>query len=650
MPKNTSWVKLLAGPALVGCLCAMLAVLAASGLVVPNPVLFLSLGIVLSAFLGGIPSGTISLALTFGFLLLSWDIPGKPFTYAPRDISRLIVFLLTMPAMVFLVGLLQKNSNMRMRELRENSRRLEESKYRLQQAERVARTGSWEVDLTDGSVYSSEGARRIYGVEDRQRTLRGIQSIPLRQYRPMLDAAMQDLVERGIAYDVVFKIRRPCDNAIIDIHSRAAYDAANNRVFGTIQDVTQQKKIEADLIESRRRAELASSAKSEFLANMSHEIRTPLNGILGMLQALEDQPLPREQRLMVSCAVRASKRLAELLNDILDLSRIEAGAIPITSAAFRLGELVASIEELFAIAARNKGLDLTFTVASGIPDALCGDASRIRQILFNLIGNAIKFTRHGKITLSVSPLRIEAHRVSLLFTVIDTGIGIPEAILPRLCEPFTQARPDTVRSIQGVGLGLSIARKLTTLMDGEFTIESGDAGGTTVSFSLTLERPRPQGEPAPDAARGETPGAPQGLRILLAEDDRISAIACRHLLVKMGNTVTTARDGRQALELFAQERFDLVLMDIQMPGLDGLQATEEIRARDTYGDKADTPVIAMTAHAMAGDADRFLAAGMNGYIAKPVEKDVLRDTIARVLRAAATGDAPPAPANKESVA
>jgi signal transduction histidine kinase/CheY-like chemotaxis protein len=650
MPKPTSWVKLLAGPALVGCLCAILAVLAAYGHVVPNPVLFFSLGIVVSAYLGGFLAGSISLAVTFGFLLLFWSVPGQPFIYTPRDVYRIVVFLLTMPAMVFLVGLLQKNSRLRMRELRKKSRKLGESNRRLQQAERVARTGSWEVDLTDGSLYSSEGARRIYGLDDHQSTLQEIQSIPLRQYRPMLDAALRDLVERGIAYDVVFKIRRPCDNAIIDIHSRAAYDAMNKRVFGTIQDVTEQKRIEADMIESRRRAELASSAKSEFLANMSHEIRTPLNGILGMLQALEDQPLPREQRLMVGCAVRASKRLAELLSDILDLSRIESGAIPITPAAFRLGELVASIEELFAIAASNKGLHLTLAVAPDVPDALVGDASRIRQILFNLVGNAIKFTRHGEITLTVSPLRIEAHRARLLFTVTDTGIGIPEAILPRLCEPFTQARTDTVRSIQGVGLGLSIARKLTALMDGEFTIESGDAGGTAVSFSLPLERPRPQGERAPDAADDDTSAAQQRLRILLAEDDRISAIACRHLLVKMGHAVTTARDGRQALELFAREGFDLVLMDIQMPGLDGLQATQQIRARDKQGDKADTPVIAMTAHAMAGDADRFLAAGMNGYIAKPVEKDVLRDTIARVLRAAATSDAPPAPANKDSVA
>ncbi|MGE4537801.1 MAG: ATP-binding protein [Desulfovibrio sp.] len=648
MQKKTSWTIILAGPLLIIGIEAVLAFLAINGVVVPNPVLFLSLAIVLSAYLGGYAAGTLSVAITFLFLLYYWSKPGHFLVYAPRDVSRLAVFLMTMPAMAFLVGALEKKNRTKLFEIEEKTRELEESKTRLQRAELVAQTGNWEVALTDGSLSTSEGARRIYGMEpNRLYTLWEVQHIPLPQFRPMLDAALTDLVARGIPYDVTFKIRRLGDGAVIDINSRATYDSTDNKIFGTIQDVTAQKQIEADLIESRQRAELANSAKTEFLANMSHEIRTPLNGILGMLQALEDTTPSAEQQRFIGAAIRASRRLTQLLNDILDLSRIETGKIRITPAPFKLSELIASIEELFSFAARKKGLPLSFSVAPGIPDDLLGDAVRIRQILFNLIGNAIKFTSQGSVSLAIEPIRTRQQRIRLLFTVADTGIGIPETIMARICEPFTQAHPDTLPPTQGVGLGLSIVRKLTRLMDGEITIESREGNGTTVSLSLPLEIPRQSETAVPrDALRPVGTPIP-GLRILLAEDDQISAIACRHLLEHLGHAVVTAADGRQALDLFAKEDFDLVFMDIQMPTLDGVRATQEIRNRDVYGDKADTPIVAMTAYAMEGDGQRFLAAGMDDYIAKPVEKNVLKETIARVLRDAGTGRRRPAPAAEE---
>ncbi|MFU2208375.1 ATP-binding protein [Solidesulfovibrio sp. C21] len=648
MQKKTSWTIILAGPLLIIGIEAVLAFLAINGVVVPNPVLFLSLAIVLSASLGGYAAGTLSVAITFLFLLCYWSKPGHFLVYTPRDVSRLAVFLMTMPAMAFLVGALEKKNRTKLFEIEEKTRELEESKTRLQRAELVAQTGNWEVALTDGTLSTSEGARRIYGMDpNRHYTLGEVQHIPLPQYRPMLDAALTDLVARGIPYDVTFKIRRPQDGAVIDINSRATYDSTDNKIFGTIQDVTAQKQIEADLIESRQRAELANSAKTEFLANMSHEIRTPLNGILGMLQALEDTTPSAEQQRFIGAAIRASRRLAQLLNDILDLSRIEAGKIRITPGPFKLSELVASIEELFSFSARKKGLSLSFSVAPGLPDDLQGDAVRIRQILFNLIGNAIKFTTQGTVSLAVEPIRVEERRIRLLFTVADTGIGIPETLMARICEPFTQARPDTLPPTQGVGLGLSIVKKLTRLMDGEITLESREGHGTTVSLSLPLELPQQPETAVPrDAPRPAGTPAP-GLRILLAEDDRISALACRHILEHLGHVVVTAEDGRQALDLFAKEDFDLVFMDIQMPILDGVRATQEIRDRDAYGDKADTPIVAMTAYAMDGDGQRFLAAGMDGYIAKPVEKEVLKETIARVLREAGTGRRRTAPAAKE---
>ncbi|EFL50102.1 integral membrane sensor hybrid histidine kinase [Solidesulfovibrio fructosivorans JJ]] len=648
MQKKTSWIKILAGPLLLISIEAVLAFLAASGFVVPTPVLFLSLAIVLSAYLGGFAAGALSVGITFLFLLYYWSKPGQFLAYTPRDISRITIFLMTMPAMVFLVGMLEKKNRIKLFELKEKTKELEESKERLQRAELVAETGNWEVALSDGTLSTSEGARRIYGMDpNRHYTLREVQHIPLPQYRPMLDAALTDLVGRRIPYNVTFKIRRPQDGAVIDINSRASYDSTDNKIFGTIQDVTAQKQIEADLIESRQRAELANSAKTEFLANMSHEIRTPLNGILGMLQALEDTAPSAEQQRFIGAAIRASRRLAQLLNDILDLSRIEAGKIRITPGPFKLSELVASIEELFSYSARKKGLSLSFSVASGIPNDLLGDAVRIRQILFNLIGNAIKFTNQGSVSLTIEPIRVEEQRIRLLFTVADTGIGIPETLMAHICEPFTQARPDTLPPTQGVGLGLSIVKKLTRLMNGEVTLESREGHGTTVSLSLPLELPQqPETAVTRDAPRPVEIPAP-GLRILLAEDDQISAIACRHLLEHMGHVVVTAADGRQALDLFAKENFDLVFMDIQMPTLDGVEATREMRNRDAYADKADTPIIAMTAYAMDGDAQRFLDAGMNGYIAKPVEKATLRETIARVMREAGSGHRRPSPATEE---
>ncbi|WP_428567603.1 MAG: ATP-binding protein [Solidesulfovibrio sp. DCME] len=638
MPQPASAKKFLSGPALVVCIAAILTVCSLEGITIPNPVLFFSLAIVLSSFVGGTASGLTSVGVTLAFLLFYWSKPGEFLAYRGQDIIRFVVFLATMPAMAVLVGLLERKNRLRIAEIETQARELADSRRRLARAERVAGMGNWEVDIDTATLFASQGAQRIYGIGEGPYSLLDVQHIPLPPYRRALNEALRNLLTHRSEYDLTFKIRRPTDGAIIDIHSRAVFDAAARKVFGTIQDVTTHKAIEAALIESTTRAEAANKAKSAFLANMSHEIRTPLNGILGTLQALEDTVLVEEQRNLLAAAMRASKRLAQLLSDILDLSRIESGKMPVFTDRFEPGALVTAIDDIFQGAARQAGLSLRCQVAPGLPRTLIGDEMRIRQILFNLVGNAIKFTGQGGITVSIDPLGRHGHDIRVLFTVSDSGPGIPDAFLEQLCEPFTQAADLAAHCHQGAGLGLSIVSKLARLLRGEVAIESEPGRGTTIYLSLPLRLPEAKDVPAAANDKADSPPTGRNLRILLAEDDTISALACRHLLEKLGHAVATAPNGREAVERFAAEDFDLILMDIQMPVLDGIEATREIRDAGRYGDKAAIPIIAMTAFAMAGDKERFLAGGMDGYIAKPVDRDKLRQNIDHVL-----GQARPSP-------
>ncbi len=638
--------KILAGPALVVCICGILALFLHLGITIPNPVLFLSLAIVLSAYLGGLRSGFLSVALCFAFLLFYWSTPGKWFTYDQRNTIRLFVFISTMPAMALIVGVLERKNRNRIRENEEKTKELEASRKRLQRAEIVAGTGNWEVDVASGSLYASEGARRIYGLSDETYTLQDVQGIPLPQYRAPLDAALRGILNGSGAYDLFFKIRRPTDGAIVDIHSRATYDPVDRRIFGTIQDVTGQKKTEAELVAAREKAEAANRSKSEFLANMSHEIRTPLNGILGMLQAIEDTPLSPEQKRLLSMAVTAAGRLTQLLNDILDLSRVESGKLPVAAAPFAPRQLVAAIEDLFRVAAEKKGLSLACRLEEGLPETLVGDEARIRQILFNLVGNAIKFTRSGGVDVTIAALHRREHSLRLLCTVSDSGTGIPGALLTTLCQPFTQGPRANFHGPPGAGLGLSIVRRLTTLLGGELAIDSEEGRGTDIYVTLPLRIPGAAGVLPPYEFRSGIEPC-RSLRILLAEDDAISALAARRLLEKMGHTVVAAANGREAVDAYGTAAFDLVLMDIQMPELDGLEATRRIREQEARGSRASVPIVAMTAHAMAGDKAHFLAAAMDDYLPKPVDKASLRATLARVMETVERGVCR-LPASKES--
>jgi PAS domain S-box-containing protein len=402
-------------------------------------------------------------------------------------------------------------------------------------------------------------------------------------------------------------------------------------VVWVIVDISDRKRVSEKLTLAKEQAEVASQAKSEFLANMSHEIRTPMAGVLGMLQLLETTSLDQEQKEYVLAAIKSSNRLTRLLSDILDLSRIEAGKLEIREGTFEIKNQKEAVLSLFADTARQKGLGLEFHIDERIPPRLNGDETRLRQVLFNLVGNAIKFTQKGHVQVQASMLRDGNGTPSkVLFCVEDTGIGIPDHRLKDMFEPFIQGTSTHRRDFQGAGLGLSIVRRLVALMGGDLSIDNTEGGGTTFYFSLPFSLPEGASIQTTDT-RIPGPSCPITPRILLAEDEAINALATKKLLAKAGYPVTVASNGREVLRLLGEYDFELVLMDIQMPVMDGMEATRAIRASAEFGAKSKIPIIAMTAFSMAGDREKFLAVGMDDYISKPVDIADLKNLIARVM-------------------
>gem|GEM_PF-547664 len=386
------------------------------------------------------------------------------------------------------------------------------------------------------------------------------------------------------------------------------------------------------------KAEAANKAKSEFLANMSHEIRTPLNGIMGMLQLLQGSPLHGEQHAYLGNAIRSSKRLTRLLGDILDISMIESGKLAIQTATFGIEDICQSIRDLFSRDAKEKGLALRCAIDERIPPRLVGDEARLRQILFNLVGNAVKFTLQGEVDIAITLVsRPGELPCRVLFSIADTGIGIPEDMLTDIFEPFTQVEGSFIRRYQGAGLGLAIVHRLTRLLGGELCLSSGEGAGTSAHAVFPFATAAQAGTVA---AAPEAPlHLPGSLRVLLVEDEKTNLLFMQHLLERSGHAVTTAGDGEQALERLRHGEFDLIVMDVQMPVMDGVEATHAIRNSPEFESKSAIPIIALTAYAMSGDRERFLAAGMDGYLAKPVEMDALAETIAKVMARGRQGGA-----------
>jgi PAS domain S-box-containing protein len=536
-------------------------------------------------------------------------------------------------------------------ERRATSAALAASEARLYEAQRIANIGSLEIDLQTGTRYWSDQMYRILGYQEPLKELPQV-DLFVKHIHPDHVERVEELFRTCVKEGTSFKFDMEVINVTgaprhVEVHCRAIRDDNGRtiKVVGTMQDISARKETERALIEARDAAERSAKAKEEFLANMSHEIRTPMNAIIGFCKLLNNTPLNAEQREYLQAVDNSGKTLIAIINDILDLSKVASGRLEFERQPFSLPELLGSLIGIFKPKAAEKSLRLGYVIGPSVPNTVSGDATRLNQILLNLVGNAVKFTEVGEVGIEVKVTRETASSCWLLFEVHDSGIGIAQDKLESIFESFTQASNETTRKYGGTGLGLTICKRLVELQGGRIGVESELGRGSTFFIELPFGKVGEKAAEAPDHFTEERPrNLVQQAHILLAEDNQLNQVLARRILEQAGHRVVIAGNGVEALRKVEQAAFDLVLMDIQMPEMDGFSALRAIRAHNDPRIRT-LPVIALTAHAFAEEAERCRVAGFSEFMAKPFQPDKLLGLIRKIQLGKTTSPSIEAPIN-----
>lgn len=440
------------------------------------------------------------------------------------------------------------------------------------------------------------------------------------------EQADAELVETGKSVFEVMFVCRSGSKIPAEVSSTLFTKEGGQHVISVARDVSTRERVGRALFQARE-AKADSRAKSRFMANISHELRTPVNGILGMLQLIEATPLDKQQNDYIHQAMTSCRRLTDLLNNVLNISCIEAGTLTCEKEPFSLKESIHFVRDLFQLSAQQKQLEFSVAVDDSIPPILHGDKIRIEQILTNLVGNSVKFTENGGIEVEAHMLPgLEPGKTKVLITVADSGIGIPESMMTKVFKPFRQADSAFTRRYQGAGLGLSIVKQLLLLLGGNACLVSEYGKGTKFYISIPLELAIEQQTVSEIVPTAEYDFSTIG-KVLVVEDDDISRLVLVGILKNIGIEAESAGNGAEALEILKKSEFDLILMDVQMPVMDGLEATQKIRNRNDYATIADIPIIGVTAHTSEADRLQVLEAGLNSYVSKPVSVEKLKEVL-----------------------